>query len=46
MNFPNFEALLQTYPTCRIKEYQRAYSLKAEDSFDHEESSLKVDITG
>jgi hypothetical protein len=29
MNFPNFEALLQTYPTCRIKEYQRAYSLKA-----------------
>jgi hypothetical protein len=29
MNFPNFEALLRTYPTSRIKEYQRAYSLKA-----------------
>jgi predicted nucleic acid-binding Zn-ribbon protein len=29
MNFPDFEKLLQTYPTSRIEEYQRAYSLKA-----------------
>jgi hypothetical protein len=28
-NFPDFEALLHTYPTSRIEEYQRAYSLKA-----------------
>jgi hypothetical protein len=29
MNFPNFEALLRTYPASRIEEYLRAYSLKA-----------------
>jgi hypothetical protein len=29
MNFPDFEALLQTYLSSRIEEYQRAYSLKA-----------------
>jgi hypothetical protein len=29
MNFPDFEALLRTYPASRIEEYQRAYSLKA-----------------
>jgi hypothetical protein len=29
MNFPNFEALLQTYLASQIEEYQRAYSLKA-----------------
>jgi hypothetical protein len=29
MNFPDFEALLRTYPTSRIEEYHRAYSLKA-----------------
>jgi hypothetical protein len=29
MNFPDFEKLLRTYPASRIKEYQRAYSLKA-----------------
>jgi predicted nucleic acid-binding Zn-ribbon protein len=27
--FPDFEKLLQTYPTSRIEEYERAYSLKA-----------------
>jgi hypothetical protein len=29
MNFPDFEALLRTYPASRIEEYQKAYSLKA-----------------
>jgi predicted transcriptional regulator len=29
MNFPDFEALLRTYPASRVEEYQRAYSLKA-----------------
>jgi chromosome segregation ATPase len=29
MNFPDFEALLWTYPTSKIEEYQKAYSLKA-----------------
>jgi hypothetical protein len=29
MNFPDFEALLQTYLASQIEEYQRAYSLKA-----------------
>jgi predicted nucleic acid-binding Zn-ribbon protein len=29
MIFPDFEALLRTYPASRIEEYQRAYSLKA-----------------
>jgi ribosomal protein S19E (S16A) len=29
LNFPDFEALLQTYPASRIEEYHRAYSLKA-----------------
>jgi hypothetical protein len=29
MNFPDFEALLRTYPASRIEEYQRVYSLKA-----------------
>jgi hypothetical protein len=29
MNFPDSEALLWTYPSSRIEEYQRAYSLKA-----------------
>jgi hypothetical protein len=29
MIFLDFEALLRTYPTSRIEEYQRAYSLKA-----------------
>jgi hypothetical protein len=29
INFPDFEALLRTYPASRIEEYKRAYSLKA-----------------
>jgi hypothetical protein len=29
VNFPDFEALLRTYPTSKIKEYQKAYALKA-----------------
>jgi predicted nuclease with TOPRIM domain len=29
MNFPNFEALLRTYPASKIEEYQKAYALKA-----------------
>jgi hypothetical protein len=29
MNFPDFEALLQTYPASKIEEYKRAYSLEA-----------------
>jgi hypothetical protein len=29
MNFPDFEALLRTYPTSKIEEYQKAYALKA-----------------
>jgi hypothetical protein len=29
MKFPDFEALLRTYPASKIEEYQRAYSLKA-----------------
>jgi hypothetical protein len=29
MIFPDFEALLWTYPASQIEEYQRAYSLKA-----------------
>jgi chromosome segregation ATPase len=29
MNFPNFEALLRTYPASKIEEYQKAYTLKA-----------------
>jgi hypothetical protein len=28
-HFPDFEALLQTYPASQIEEYQRDYSLKA-----------------
>jgi hypothetical protein len=29
MNFPDFEALLRTYPASKIDEYQKAYALKA-----------------
>jgi predicted nuclease with TOPRIM domain len=29
MNFPDFEALLRTYPTSKIEEDQKAYTLKA-----------------
>jgi chromosome segregation ATPase len=29
LDFPDFEELLHSYPTFRIEEYQRAYSLKA-----------------
>jgi chromosome segregation ATPase len=29
MNFPDFEALLRTYPASKIEEYQKAYALKA-----------------
>jgi hypothetical protein len=29
MNFLDFEALLRTYPASKIKEYQKAYALKA-----------------
>jgi hypothetical protein len=29
MNFRDFEGLLQTYPTSKIEEYQKAYALKA-----------------
>jgi hypothetical protein len=29
IHFPDFEALLRTYPASQIEEYQRAYSLKA-----------------
>jgi hypothetical protein len=28
-NFPDFEALLRTYPTSKIVEYQKTYALKA-----------------
>jgi hypothetical protein len=29
MNFPDFEALLRTYPASKIDEYKKAYALKA-----------------
>jgi chromosome segregation ATPase len=29
VNFPDFEALLRTYPASKIEEYQKAYALKA-----------------
>jgi hypothetical protein len=29
MNFQDFEALLWTYPACKIEQYQKAYTLKA-----------------
>jgi hypothetical protein len=29
MKFPDFKALLRTYPASKIQEYQKAYALKA-----------------
>jgi hypothetical protein len=28
VNFPDFEALLRSYPASKIEEYQKAYALK------------------